>query len=50
MDLIGPLPESNGYNAIQVWGDTLTKAIHIEPTDMHVMAEGVAKLICDHII
>jgi hypothetical protein len=50
MDLIGPLPESNGYNAIQVWADTSTKAIHIEPTDMHVIAEGVAKLTRDCVI
>jgi hypothetical protein len=50
MDLIGPLPESNGYNAIQVWADMSTKAIHIEPTDMHVTAEGVAKLTRDRII
>jgi hypothetical protein len=50
MDLIGPLPESNSYNASQVWADMLTKAIYIEPTDMHVTAEGVAKLTCDHLI
>jgi hypothetical protein len=50
MDLISPLPESNGYNAIQVWADTSTKAIHIEPTDMHVTAEGVAKLTCNYVI
>jgi hypothetical protein len=50
MDLIGPLPESNGYNAIQVWADTSTKAIHIEPMDMHVTAEGVAKLTHNRVI
>jgi hypothetical protein len=50
MDLIGPLPERNGYNAIQVWADTSTKAIHIEPMDMHVTVEGVAKLTRDCVI
>jgi hypothetical protein len=47
MDLIGPLPVSNGYNAIQVWVDTFTKMIHAEPTNMEISTEGVARLTCD---
>jgi hypothetical protein len=42
MDLIGPLLVSNGYNAIQVWVDTFTKMIHVEPTNMEISTEGVA--------
>jgi hypothetical protein len=50
MDLIGPLPMSNGYNTIQVFTDTGSKGIHIEPVNMEINAEEVAKLMCDHVI
>jgi hypothetical protein len=50
MDLIGLLPESNGFNAIQVWVDTFTKMLHCEATNMEVMSEGVARLTRDRII
>ena len=50
MDLIGPLPMSNGNNAIQVFADTGSKAIHIEPVHMEINAEGVAKLMRDRVI
>ena len=50
MDLIGPLPESNGFNAIQVWVDLFTKRIHVEPVDMTLSSEGVARLTRDRII
>jgi hypothetical protein len=36
MDLIGPLPKSNGFDVIQVWVDTYTKGIHAEPINMDV--------------
>ena len=47
MDLIGPLPISNGFNAIQVWVDTFSKMIHAEPTNMEVTSEGVVRLTRD---
>jgi hypothetical protein len=50
MDLIGLLPMSNGYNVIQVFADTGSKGIHIEPVNMEINAEGVAKLMRDHVI
>jgi len=50
MDLIGPLPESNGYDAIQVWVDTFTKRLHAEPVTMGINSEGVAKLTRDRVI
>ena len=50
MDLIGPLPISNGNNVIQVFTDTGSKAIHIEPAHMEINAEGVAKLMCNRMI
>lgn len=50
MDLIGPLPESQGFNAIQVWVDTKTKSIHAEATVMETSSEGMAKLTRDRVI
>ena len=50
MDLVGPLPMSSGYDAIQVFTDTATKGIHIEPVNMEITAEGVATLMRDRII
>ena len=49
MDLIGPLPMSNGNNTIQVFADTGSKAIHTEPAK-EINAEGVTKLMCDRVI
>ena len=50
MDLIGPLPESNGFTAIQVWVDLFTKRIHVEPVDIRINSEGVARLTRDRVI
>ena len=50
MDLIGPLPPSNGFDAIQVWVDTFTKRIHVEPVSIKIKSEGVAKLTRDRIV
>ena len=50
MDLIGPLPASNGYDAIQVWVDTFTKRIHVEPVSIKIKSEGVARLTRDRVI
>ena len=49
MDLIGELPESQGYNAICVFVDRFSKQIHLVPTTTNLNAEGMAKLYRDHI-
>ena len=48
-DVIGPLPESNGYNAILVVTDKLYKQCHMIPTTVELTAEGAAKLYRDYI-
>ena len=49
VDLIGKLPESQGYNGICVFVDKLTKQIHAIPTNMTVTSEGMAKLYKDQV-
>ena len=49
MDLIGELPESNGFNAICIVVDRFTKQIHAIPTTTKITAEGMAKLYRDHV-
>ena len=48
-DLIGPLPESQGYDAIAVFVDRKTKQCHIAPTTTTVTSEGYAKLLRDNV-
>jgi hypothetical protein len=50
IDLIEPLPKSAGYNVIQVFADTGSKEIHIEPVNIEIDALGVAKLLRDQVI
>ena len=49
VDLIGELPESNGYNAICVFVDRFSKQIHVIPTHTTLTAEGMAKLYRDNV-
>ena len=49
VDLIGELPESNGYNGICVFVDRFTKQIHAIPTNMTITSEGMAKMYKDQI-
>ena len=49
IDLIGELPESNGYNGICVFIDCFTKQIHVIPTNMTITSEGMANMYKDQI-
>ena len=49
VDLIGELPESQGYNAICVVVDHFTKQIHVLPTNTTTTLEGMARLYCAHV-
>jgi hypothetical protein len=48
-DLIGPLPLSQGYNAISVTVDRLSKMIRVVPTNTEVTSEGIARIFRDNI-
>ena len=50
LDLIGPLPQSDGYDAILVVVDWLTKSIKFEATNMTLGSEGFAKILRDRVI
>ena len=49
LDLIGPLPESQGYDAILTVIDKFTKKAFFLPTTSMVMSMGTAKLYQDHV-
>ena len=49
IDIIGPLPKSNGMNAIVVTIDWFTKMIRLKATTMNILAEGIAKIYRDKI-
>ncbi|KAL5501146.1 hypothetical protein ACEPAH_9533 [Sanghuangporus vaninii] len=49
VDLIGELPESNGFNAIYIVVDHFSKQIHTIPTTMKLTAKDMAQLYRDHI-
>jgi hypothetical protein len=49
MDFIVDLPESNGYNAILVIVDKLTKYAHFIPCTTTINEQETAKLLHDHI-
>src|SRR5262249_50836078 len=48
-DIIGPLPASQGYNAIFVVVDRLTKMVLAIPTSNEQTAEGMARIFRDHV-
>ena len=48
-DLFTGLPESNGYTAIAVFVDKLTKMVHLAPYTKEVIAMEYAKLFVDHV-
>ena len=49
VDLIGELPESNGYNAICVIVDRFSKQMHAIPTTTKLTAAGMAKIYRDQV-
>jgi hypothetical protein len=49
MDYIIELPPSNGYNAIYVCVDRLTKMAHFSPAITEITAEGTTNLYLQHI-
>jgi transposase InsO family protein len=49
VDLIGELPESQGYNAILVIVDRFSKMIIVIPTNMELTAMGMARMYRDHV-
>jgi len=49
IDIIGPLPKSNGMDAIVVIVDQFTKMICLKATMMNISLEGIAKIYRDDI-
>jgi len=49
IDIIGPLPKSNGMDAIVVIVDQFTKMIRLKTTTMNILLEGIAKIYRDEI-
>ena len=49
VDLIGKLPESNGFNAICVIVDRFSKQIYMVPMTMKLTAKGMAKIYRDQV-
>ena len=47
--MIGPLPSSNGINAILVIVNRFTKMIRLKATTMNISSEGIAKIYRDKI-
>lgn len=48
--MIGPIPESNGFNAVEVFVDKYTKHVHFEPTYLTLNADGFTKMFTNTII
>ena len=49
IDIIGPLPKSNGMDAIVVIVDQFTKMIRLKATTTNISLEGIAKIYRDDI-
>jgi len=49
IDMIGPLPNSNGIDAILVIVDQFTKMIRLKAITMNISLEGIAKIYRDEI-
>src|SRR6184192_685481 len=49
INLIAPLPESRGHDAILVVVDRLSKRVHLIPTSSDVESAGIARLFLDRV-
>jgi len=49
IDIIRPLPKSNGMDAIVVIVDRFTKMIHLEAMTTNISSEGIVKIYRDNI-
>jgi len=49
IDIIGPLPRSNGMDAIIVVVDQFTKIIQLQATTTNISSEGIMKIYRDNI-
>ena len=49
IDMIGPLPRSNGMDAIVVIVDRFTKMIRLKAATTSILSEGIAKICRDEI-
>jgi len=49
INIIGPLPKSNGIDTIVVIVDQFTKMIRLKTTTMNISSEGIAKIYRDKI-
>jgi len=49
VDLIGPLPESAGYDGILVIIDCFSKMACYMPININITTQGVAKTSCDRV-
>ena len=48
-DLVTDLPESNGFTAIAVLADRMTKMVHFTPCKKEIAAADYAKLFVDNV-
>ena len=48
-DLVTDLPESNGFTAIAVFVDRMTKMVHLAPCRKEIAAVDYAKLFVDNV-
>jgi transposase InsO family protein len=49
LDLIGPLPDSAGHNAILVIVDRFSKMMKVIPSHLEITSSGVARVLRDHV-
>ena len=49
IDIIGPLPKSNGMNVIVIIVDQFMKMIHLKTTTTNISSEGIVKIYRDNI-
>jgi len=49
IDIIRPLPKSNGMDAIVVIVDQFTKIIHLKATTTNILSEEIVKIYRDNI-